>query len=165
MSFNEKAYNQAYYLIHRKHIRMQRRLWYIKNREMVRAKQAEYNRQNATRIKATRASQKPVRQSVHHLSETDQSGSRDNPAIGGTTELGHREHGDALPAVSSARTSAGRKKSGHLSAPSANVVSKHIDRAEAKAVAELEALLRKESIPDAEQQSSTSKRSTRRKVR
>lgn len=97
---NNPEYSRMYYRTHIKKIRARKKAWYLKNRERVLAKQIKYNRENAARIRATRAGQKPVRQSVRDVSTADNSGARDTAPKRRSKKPAAGQHGDAVQSVS-----------------------------------------------------------------
>lgn len=77
MPSNTKEYAHNYYIAHKAHLKRIRKVYYYKNRERIIAHQVEYNRKAYALKRAARAGQKPVRATVHRVSEVHDPGSRD----------------------------------------------------------------------------------------
>lgn len=77
MPSNTKEYAHNYYIAHKAHLKRVRKVYYYKNRERIIAHQVEYNRKAYAAKRAARAGLKPVRASVHRVSEVQPDYPRD----------------------------------------------------------------------------------------
>lgn len=142
MTWNEKSYNQSYYLIHKQRIREQHRRWYLANRDYAVKKQAVYNRKKRIAQKAARRSLRPLRGKVLPVLIPEQSDTRDSAAVSRDTIPDTKQYDLPVPVVPPLRTRKGSKGSRNIPAQTTDMVSTTVQSETIK-----------ESIPDLNERS------------
>lgn len=99
MPSNTREYAHAYYLIHKKHLKKIRRVYYAANRARIIAKQIEWNRAHRTSKRPPRKDTGVIRSTVYRMRGVHADRPRNLAEERGPGEPETGEHGDPVPGL------------------------------------------------------------------